>query len=104
MAFSSFFDLPESRRMAIYAAISHLGCDTYSREGSAFGVAVARGTYSDLIDALASHGLDHAELTYFPLGSDQPAERLRHDGRYPGSRGFYMIAWFRPRILHPEVT
>lgn len=35
-------------------------------------------------------------LCYFALGSDNPPDSLRHDGKYRGSKGFWLYARFKP--------
>lgn len=102
MALNSFFSLPETRRMAIYSAVKAQNCQTYSREGSFLGICVARQAFQTLVDAMRDHGLEYRHLSFFPVGTDNPPQHLRHDANYPGSSGFYMVAWFTPAILNPE--
>jgi len=40
--------------------------------------------------------LAQRSLHYFPLGTDAPPDSLRHDGRFPGSAGFWLYGNFAP--------
>jgi len=75
----SFYDLPHDTRFAVYKALEAVECQTYPGGGSgALCVAVAKGKFGALTEALKPFFLDNTDLYYFPLGSDQPDARLRH--------------------------
>lgn len=86
----NFFDIPEADRMALYREIE--ACGGSSLSGGM--VTVARGHFSDVLSVMAQHGFKLTDSCYFPLGSDKPSDNLRHDGRYPGSKGFWCYARF----------
>jgi hypothetical protein len=39
--------------------------------------------------------MERIDSHYFPLGSDNPEDRYRHDGSYPGSKGFWRWDTFK---------
>jgi hypothetical protein len=49
-----------------------------------------------VVEAMAALGLKGGEPFWFPLGSRQLPDHLRHDGNYPGSRGFELHCDFAP--------
>ena len=61
--------------------------------GNGFVAAIGRDSFAVTDQAIRAHGFECAELYNFPLGTDKPAEHLRHD-----SRGFpsccWLLAWF----------
>ena len=63
--------------------------------GNGFVAAIGRDSFAVTDQAMRAHGFECAELYNFPLGTDKPAEHLRHD-----SRGFpsccWLLAWFKP--------
>lgn len=75
-------------RLAVMRACEAVGSLFESRTPSGFRVAIGRGKYGATIDALSSLGFSCASLYYFPLGTDKPAEHLRHD-----SQGFPSCCW-----------
>jgi hypothetical protein len=101
----SFTDLPDDARLAFRRAIDGIGGAISTYSGRAVIVAVPRveGLTSSGVracDALAAdHGLsplDPDVYEFFPLGSDNPAPTLRHDGRYRGSLGFWLYRSYVP--------
>jgi len=91
----SFFDLSHRDRFKVYEVINALDCATHSSGGGALSVAVAKGKFSALVDALHRLGLTHIDAYTFPLGTDKPAAHLRHASHgQPDSCWF--IAVFRP--------
>lgn len=92
----SFFELPHSQRFKVYDAIKAMNCDTYkSGGGGLLTVAVAKGKFSELSHTLETLGLKFIELYKFPLGSDKPAEHLRHESHgQPDSA--WLVAVFKP--------
>lgn len=93
---SSFWSMPDSCRFKAYAALEAVDCAKYdSGGGPQLSVAVARGRFGDLLQAMEAVGLRQVDLYRFPLGSDKPAEHLRHDAG-PIPRCQYLIASFLP--------
>lgn len=88
-----FSDLDGDRRMELRAVLESTGCEIDGYAGDGVLVSFERGRFSDTLSAAKQAGLEmiDAQLHYFPLGSDNPPDKFRHDGHYPGSRGF----WFR---------
>ena len=85
----SFFDLPDNTRFAVYDAIESAGCATKHCSGNGLlSVAVGKGKFSELLNALSKFNLENVDLYKFPLGSDKPAEHLRHE-----SYGFPDSSW-----------
>lgn len=93
-----FHDRPDAERMAIRAAIEDLGGEVSGYSGTGIQAALPR-RWTPIEHALRPFGLtmDEASLHLFPLGSDAPPEHLRHDGRYPGSKGYWLYATFQPK-------
>ena len=93
----SFFELTYEQRFKIYDAIKQCGCETYYPGGGSglLSVAVAKGKFSQLDHTLTTLGMTMCDLYKFPLGTDTPADHLRHD-----SRGIpdccWLIANYRP--------
>ena len=102
---TTFCDLPDDTRMAFIEALDALGAGQWDYTGDCIRVELPRGGVA-AIDALAARfGLvahDHGWL--FPLGSYQPAEHLRWDGQYPGSKGFTFSKYYRPAGPEPDTT
>ncbi len=92
----SFFDLSHDDRFKVYDAIDALDCATHNCGGSsALSVAVAKGKFSVLVDAMHRLGLKHIDAYTFPLGTDKPAAHLRH-ASYGQPDSCWFIAVFRP--------
>lgn len=96
-----FSELPDDQRMAALRGLSLIQAESagYNSNGS-ISVAVPRGRYSDVAAWADFYGLEYVDMYYFPLGSDNPAEHLRHDGpvQYDrGNRSFWLYAQFRPK-------
>ena len=83
-----FCDLPDEQRMAYRDAVENAGGYVADYDGEWIQVALPRpcGPFFHAME-LAGLELHDASLHYFPLGSDQPPDHLRHDGNYLGSRG-----------------
>jgi len=91
----SFFDLSHDDRFKVYDVIDALDCAKHDCGGGALSVAVAKGKFSTLVDAMHRLGLKHIDAYTFPLGTDKPAAHLRHASHgQPDSCWF--IAVFRP--------
>lgn len=90
-----FCDLPDIERFRLRDAIEDLGGDIESYQGDAVQVALPT-EWRRFITAADKLGLVlvHGSRWLFPLGSDNPPATLRHDGSYPGSKGFWMYAKF----------
>lgn len=92
----SFFDLTHEQRFKIYDAIKGLGCQTYPGGGSGLlSVAVAKGKFAALVQALETLGMKQIDLYKFPLGADTPAENLRHES-YGQPNSCWLVANFKP--------
>ena len=82
----SFYDLPDTTRFEIYGAIEALNCETgKSGRSGQLSVAVARGKFGEILQAMDKFGLKFVDSYYFPLGTDSPAMHLRHDSEKYGS-------------------
>ncbi len=92
-----FHDLPHERRMAFRAAIEAAGGMVATYIGPYVQVAVPDPP-EPFYEAMAEAGLEPVRRSahFFPVGSDNPPARLRHDGRFPGSKGFWLYASFAP--------
>lgn len=71
--------------------------------GTGITISVPRGKFGAVLQWAKSHELTERDTYYFPLGSDNPHEQLRHDGNYPGSRGFWLYVHFVPVPEVPNV-
>ncbi len=92
----SFFDLTHEQRFKIYDAIKGLGCQTYPGGGSGLlSVAVAKGKFAELVQALETLGMKQIDLYKFPLGTDKPAQNLRHES-YGQPNSCWLVACFKP--------
>jgi len=92
----SFFELTYEQRFKVYDAIKALGCQTYDGGGSGLlSVAVAKGKFGALMQALDFLGLKHQDLYKFPLGTDKPPCELRHES-YGQPDSCWLVATFRP--------
>lgn len=92
----TFVDRPHADRMAAINALDAIGPCTFSYTGAGITVTVPRGGYLAIKDWAIAHNLDARDWFLFPLGSDRVPEIMRHDGSYPGSRGFHLYAHFIP--------
>jgi hypothetical protein len=88
----SFCDLPDRIRLAARDAIDAAGGYVAGYCGPSVQVAIPRpaGPFFLAMEA-AGLALDENSLHYFPLGTDQPEERLRHHG------GYWLFGNFTPR-------
>ena len=101
----AFCDLPHEQRMAFRAAIEAAGGQVAGYYGRYVQVALPNpsGPFFTAMDA-AGLTLENRSLHFFPLGTDSPPTSLRHDGRFPGSRGFWLYGNFTPAINPPLPT
>lgn len=94
---AAFSELPGDVRMAAInglCAISQYAGWHYT--GNGITVTVPRGQFSEVLQWAKDNDLAECGGWYFPLGSDNPHESLRHDSSYPGSRGFWLYWHFVP--------
>jgi hypothetical protein len=91
-----FFELSHDERFAIYDQIDALGCATHGCGSSGqLSVAVAKGQFAALVNALHRLKMRHVDLYTFPLGTDKPPAELRHESHgQPDS--CWLIATFKP--------
>jgi hypothetical protein len=92
-----FSELPDSARWAYRDLITSTGAEVDGYDADCVRVSLPNPA-APAIAALEAGGLELVEggLYWFPLGTDAPPQHLRHDGRYPGSAGFWLYARFRP--------
>ena len=88
---TSFYDLSHTHRFMIYGALKALDCETANGGSNGLCVAVARGKYGELVQAMKKFGLEYVESYYFPLGTDKPPMHLRHDSAKYGAKN---CNWF----------
>ena len=95
---TAFCDLPDERRMVLRDAIDIAGGEVAGYYGPFVQVAIPNPS-GPFFKAMEEAGLvlDERSFQLFPLGTDNPPESLRHDGRYPGSKGFWLFGNFSPR-------
>ena len=91
-----FAEFPHADRMRYRAAVEAAGGEVEGYNGPALTVAVPRNV-TRFYTAMAAAGLaDLGRPWFFPLGTDSPPAELRHDGRYPGSAGFWLFLNLAP--------
>ena len=71
----------DEERRRIMDTCEAIGSKFYERTAAGFRVAVGRGRYSATVAELLPLGFQCVRLALFPLGSDKPAEHLRHDSQ-----------------------
>lgn len=94
---TNIVEMPDSDRLAMRQDIESVGAEVVGYQGDAMLVALPTNgaVFAGNPVTLEAKGYRVSDLYYFPLGSDKPAARLRHDGRYPGSKGFWLYALVR---------
>lgn len=98
---TAFCELPADLRFAFLQALDGLsdGHGSWNYTGGGITVAVPHGRFCELEQLARRFSLEHRHLHYFPLGSDNPPELLRHEcPKYPGSRGFWLYAHYTPKV------
>jgi hypothetical protein len=97
-----FHELPDDLRMGYRTAIMQEGGRVAGYSGPAVQVAIPNPS-GPFFAAMEVVGLvlDERSLPFFPLGSDEPPQYLRHDGPYPGCRGYWLYGKFTPREAKP---
>lgn len=96
-------DMPDDERMQWRSIIEDAGGQIDSYQEEWFMVAIPRPA-SAFYNAIGAAGmeLEDNSLHYFPLGSDNPPEHMRWDGRYPGSKGFWFYGKVKPVSTTPQ--
>lgn len=95
----AFSDLSNDERMRLRGILEDAGGYITGYYGGHIHVAIPRPS-APFYAAIDPHfEMVPGSLHYFPLGSDvnYTPDNLRHDGRYPGSRGFWLFASFHQR-------
>lgn len=91
-------------RMRARNELEAAGCDVVGIDGekNALQIHIARGKIGDVCARATAIGArcDIARAFYFPIGGDHERDEMRHDGSYPGSRGFRLHAL----VLFPRET
>lgn len=99
VAFRARFScLPHALRMELRDVIERHGGGVEGYQDDSVIVAIPRPS-ARFYAAMADDGrleVVESSICYFPLGTDQAPEHQRHDGRYPGSRGFWLLGRWRP--------
>lgn len=92
-------DMVDSDRMVLRADIESAGGQIDGYDVDSFQVALPNPTapFFAAIDRHPRLQIVPASIHHFPTGSDcnWMPENLKHDGRYPGSRGFWLYARVR---------
>jgi hypothetical protein len=86
-----FYERPHEERMAALHALDAIGPCSFSYTGVGITITVPRTSTSAVVRWATLHRLVARDWFYFPLCADQVPEIMRHDGRYPGSRGFHLF-------------
>lgn len=76
-----YADRPWPERSAIMDACAAAGSAFYERTANGFRVAIGRTRLGATLAELERHGFTCTRLVTFPLGTDKPADHLRHDSR-----------------------
>jgi len=87
-----FHALPHDKRMALREVIEQAGGYISTYLGLYVLVAIPNPA-GPFYTAMKKAGLvlDKKSLHYFPLGTDKPADHLRHDGHFPNSKSFWLF-------------
>jgi hypothetical protein len=91
-------DQDDEYRMHVRRVAEDQGADVEGYDGPAIQLLLPRD-WRPVVEAMAECGLKAGKPFLFPLGSRQLPDRLRHDGRYPGSRGFELHCNFAPAAV-----
>lgn len=103
-----FHEIPDDTRMAFLSALDDVQCQVC--QYSCTGLQVYVGpSYTRLDETVQAFGWTVTGLVYFPLGSDNPPDHMRHavPGKYDGARGFWLIASVacspcEPAVMDPD--
>jgi hypothetical protein len=97
----NFYEFHDDLRISLRRAISLLGGDhfQYIEGGLRVAMPVNGAKRQAIVVLLDSAGLDMTGSAYFPLGSDQPAEELRHRFMQPPNHppGYWLFYTFTIR-------
>ena len=88
-----FVDLPAQARLDIRRKLSSINVSIINYSGNGIMVTLPRGNFAATQESIRDLGLEPGDMHYFPLGTDKVPEIMRHDGRYPGSRGFHLYQY-----------
>ncbi len=90
----------DGERMTARAALEAAGCEVVGIDGARNGlqVRIKRGAFTEVLAHAARIGATVADSHYFPIGSERVSDEFRHDGSYPGSRGFLSNAL----VIYPQ--
>ena len=83
-----FAERPTAERLALMKLCENSGSLFRDRTAEGFSVAIGRRALGQTMAALGGLGFECAQLYTFPLGTDKPADHLRHD-----SHGLPACAW-----------
>ena len=91
-----FCDLPHDVRMDFRRAIDSAGGHVEGYHENLSVQVLMPNPCGPFLDAMKAAGLEiiQGSMFFFPLGSDRYPDSLRHDGSYPGSKGFTLSARF----------
>ena len=78
----NFCDLPWETSMEFRRAIEDAGGQVVAYQGQCVQVAIPRPVCAFMDDLLLAGLEPSGSMHYFPLGTDAPPERFRHDGAY----------------------
>lgn len=86
-------------RLEVMQACEAAGSLFRDRTPSGFVVAIGRTRYGATVETLAALGFACVRMYTFPLGSDKPADHLRHD-----SHGVPSSCWLLAEFQTREAT
>lgn len=92
-----FADQDCERRMEVILACDVFGCEQFHYTDGNLQLAMTTDleAMAALRLFLTRIGMERIDSHYFPLGTDNPEDRYRHDGSYPGSKGFWRWDTFK---------
>lgn len=100
-----YIDIPDETRLNINKVLEdEYKCARISYSGDCAVFAIPRENVPETYEAILGFGLEVVSDVFFPLGSDKPAEHLRHDGThtpYPGYLGYWRYLHVRPKGCRP---
>ena len=94
---TAFADWPIEKRFEVRNIIEEEGGMPTTYTGDGLNVAMPNTMRKWVIRCrLEALGLKDTDWAFFPLVTDTPPDVLRHDGHYPGSKGFWLYVHFIP--------